>query len=68
MIFTVFEQNTDLYNPKRNPLIYNEPPTLSNVRFLCDETNRTFFLRNTLFVAVLVMFITIAVLFRRPTA
>jgi len=61
MIFTVFKQNTDLYNGKNNPLKYNEAPTLHNVRVLFDDTNYTVFLRNTLFVAVLVTIITIAV-------
>ena len=32
MIFTVFKQNSDLYNGKNNPFLYNDPPTLDNVR------------------------------------
>jgi multiple sugar transport system permease protein len=61
MIFTVFKQNSDLYNGKNNPLKYNESPTLSNVRTLFDKTNYDVFLRNTFFVAVLVTVITIII-------
>jgi multiple sugar transport system permease protein len=59
MIFTVFKQSSDLYNGKNNPLLYNQPPTLDNVRLLFNETNYTTFLTNTLFVAALVVVITL---------
>jgi multiple sugar transport system permease protein len=60
MVFTVFKQSTDLYNGKNNPLLYNEAPTLSNVRLLFEQTNYKIFLWNTAFVAVLVVIITLA--------
>jgi multiple sugar transport system permease protein len=59
MIFTVFKQSSDLYNGKNNPLLYNQPPTLDNVRLLFNETNYTTFLTNTVFVAALVVVITL---------
>ena len=61
MIFTVFKQNSDLYNGKNNPLKYNQSPTLSNVRTLFDKTNYEVFLKNTVVVAILVTIITIAI-------
>jgi multiple sugar transport system permease protein len=61
MIFTVFKQDSDLYNGRNNPLRYNEAATLSNIETLFKETNYEVFLRNTLFVAVLVTLITIVV-------
>jgi len=60
MVFTVFKRSTDLYNGKNNPLLYNESPTLSNVRVLFDQTNYKTFLWNTAFVAVFVVIITLA--------
>src|SRR5829696_7188482 len=59
MIFTVFKQNSDLYDPNRNPFLYNEPPTLGNITFLFERTEYATFARNTLIVAVLVVLITL---------
>lgn len=59
MIFTVFKQSSDLYNGKNNPLLFNESPTLDNVRLLFEDTNYTTFLTNTVFVAALVVVITL---------
>jgi multiple sugar transport system permease protein len=59
MVFTVFKQSSDLYNGKNNPLLFNEPPTLSNVRLLFEDTNYTTFLWNTVVVAVFVVIITL---------
>ena len=61
MIVTVFKQSSDLYNGKNNPLLFNDPPTLDNVRLLWDDTNYRTFVTNTVFVAVLVVVITILV-------
>jgi multiple sugar transport system permease protein len=60
MIFTVFKQNSDLYNGKNNPLLFNEPPTLDNVRLLFNETNYLTFVTNTVFVAIFVVIITLS--------
>ncbi len=59
MILTIFKQNTDLYNPNLNPFLFNEPPTLANIRLLLDQTEYVAFVRNTLIVAVLVVIITL---------
>ena len=59
MIFTVFKQNSDLYDPNRNPFLYNDPPTLGNITFLFERTEYATFVRNTLIVAVLVVLITL---------
>jgi multiple sugar transport system permease protein len=59
MVFTIFKQNSDLYNGKNNPFLYNDPPTLDNVRLLFERTNYTTFLTNTIFVAVFVVAITL---------
>ena len=61
MIVTVFKQSSDLYNSKNNPLLFNDPPTLDNVRLLWDDTNYKTFVTNTVFVAVLVVVITLLV-------
>ncbi len=59
MIFTVFKQNSDLYDPNRNPFLYNDPPTLGNITFLFERTEYATFARNTLIVAVLVVLVTL---------
>ena len=59
MVLTVFKADSDLYNPRNNPFLYNDPPTLANLDLLWNETNYTTFLLNTLLVAVLVVIITV---------
>jgi multiple sugar transport system permease protein len=59
MILTVFKQNTDLYNGKNNPFLYNDPPTLRNLSYLFTDTDFLIFIANTLLVAVLVVIITL---------
>lgn len=61
MVLTVFKTNEDLYNPNNNPFIYNDPPTLSNLDLLWNQTNFPTFVLNTLIVAFLVVVITVAV-------
>ena len=61
MVFTVFKQSTDLYNGKNNPLKFNDPPTLKNIRLLFDETNYWTFVQNTIFVAFFVVVITLVI-------
>lgn len=61
MVLTVFKANTDLYDPKNNPFIYNDPPTLANLNTLWNGTNFPTFVWNTLLVALLVVVITVAV-------
>jgi multiple sugar transport system permease protein len=66
MTITVFKQDKDLYRSANNPFIFNEPPTLDHLRLLFNETNYTIFLRNSLFIGVLVVIITLV--FALPAA
>jgi multiple sugar transport system permease protein len=61
MVFTIFKTNQDLYNGSNNPFLYNDPPTLDNVRLLIDQTNYTTFLWNTVLVAIGVVVITVVI-------
>ena len=59
MVLTMFKQDSDLYNAQNNPFLYNDPPTLDNLRVLFGETNFLTFVGNTLLVAVAVVVITL---------
>jgi multiple sugar transport system permease protein len=59
MILTMFKTNNDLYNPRNNPLLYNDPPTMSNISLLWNDTGYRTFVGNTLLIAVVVMVITV---------
>ncbi|MEZ4504373.1 MAG: hypothetical protein R2848_00630 [Thermomicrobiales bacterium] len=61
MVFTIFKTNQDLYNGQNNPFLYNDPPTLDNVRLLIEDTNYTTFLWNTVLVAIGVVIITVLI-------
>lgn len=59
MVLTVFKTDNDLYNPKNNPLVFNDPPTLDNITLLFTDTTYPTFILNTLIVAVAVVIITL---------
>ncbi|MDR7481962.1 MAG: carbohydrate ABC transporter permease [Armatimonadota bacterium] len=59
MLITAFKQNSDLYNVKHNPFIFNAPPTLDHVRLLFEGTLFSRWLANTGFVAAVVVVITL---------
>ncbi len=59
MIITAFKTDRDLYRAQNNPFFYNEPPTLDNLEFLFFNTNYLGFIRNSLFVGVVVVIITL---------
>ena len=61
MVLTVFKTNEDLYNPRNNPFLYNEPPTLANLDLLWNQTNFPTFVLNTLIVALCVVAITVVI-------
>lgn len=61
MVLTVFKTNEDLYNPRNNPFLYNEPPTLSNLDLLWNQTNFPTFVLNTFIVAFCVVIITVII-------
>lgn len=59
MLITAFKQNLDLYTVENNPFIFNAKPTLEHLRLLLYETRYVRWLGNTVFVGVLVVFITL---------
>ncbi|MFQ5613914.1 MAG: carbohydrate ABC transporter permease [Anaerolineae bacterium] len=61
MAITAFKQDKDLYRPQNNPFIYNFPPVLNHLKLLFGETNYVTFLKNSLFVGVIVVIITLVV-------
>src|SRR5680860_691835 len=61
MIVTMFKTNNDLYNPRNNPFLYNDPPTLSNLDLLWNDTSFRTFIFNTFLIAVVVMAVTVII-------
>jgi multiple sugar transport system permease protein len=59
MLITTFKRTSDLLKRGNNPFIYNQPPTLENLRVLFQETLYVQWLLNTLFVGALVVAITL---------
>ena len=59
MFITTFKRTSDLMKRSNNPFIYNEPPTLENLRVLFFDTLYVRWLGNTLFVGVLVVVLTL---------
>ncbi|RMF77359.1 MAG: carbohydrate ABC transporter permease, partial [Chloroflexi bacterium] len=60
-IITMFKQDRDLYSPNNNPFLFNDPPTLDNLDLLFNGTNYLTFVRNSLFIGVVVVIITLVV-------
>jgi multiple sugar transport system permease protein len=58
-LVTAYKQNRDLYNPANNPFLFNRPPTSDHVTYLFTDTAFLRFAWNTLWVAVLVVAITL---------
>ena len=61
MILTMFKTDNDLYNPRNNPFLYNDPPTLANIDLLWNDTTYRTFVLNTLLIALVVMVVTVIV-------
>ena len=61
MLITTFKQDRDLYRAQNNPFLFNDPPTLDNLRLLLFETNYLSFVRNSAVVGLLVVLITLAI-------
>jgi multiple sugar transport system permease protein len=59
MLITTFKRSTDLLKWGNNPFIYNQPPTLENLRILFEDTLYLRWLGNTLLVGVAVVAITL---------
>jgi multiple sugar transport system permease protein len=60
MLVTTFKDVHDLINTANNPFLFNQPPTLENLRVLFHDTQYLRWLLNTLLVGVLVVLITLA--------
>ncbi|HUF37567.1 MAG TPA: carbohydrate ABC transporter permease [Anaerolineales bacterium] len=61
MLITMFKANTDLYRSANNPFLFNDPPTLEHLDLLFNRTNFTVFLRNSVFIGVVVVIITLLI-------
>jgi len=61
MLITMFKEDRDLYRTANNPFIYNLPPTLGHLKLLLQGTNFPVFLRNSFFIGVLVVIITLVI-------
>jgi multiple sugar transport system permease protein len=61
MLITTFKADRDLYRTQNNPFIYNDPPTLDNLRLLFQQTNYLTFVRNSVVIGVLVVLITLII-------
>ncbi|MGH7325092.1 MAG: carbohydrate ABC transporter permease, partial [Candidatus Rokuibacteriota bacterium] len=59
MLITSFKAESDLLKRTNNPFIYNQPPTLENIRILFHDTLYGQWLANTLLVGLLVVAITL---------
>jgi len=59
MLITTFKRTSDLMKRGNNPFLYNEPPTLENLRVLFFETLYGRWLWNTTVVGVVVVVITL---------
>src|SRR5829696_814013 len=66
MILTIFKADSDFYKANNNPFLYNDPPTLSNLDRLFNDTDFLIFVRNSFVVALATVIITI--LFATPAA
>lgn len=61
MLITMFKQDRDLYRSANNPFLYNEPPTLEHLDLLINGTNFPVFLRNSVFIGIMVVIITLVI-------
>ena len=61
MLITMFKQDRDLYRASNNPFIFNLPPTLDHLKLLLTQTNFPIFLRNSFFIGVMVVIITLVI-------
>ena len=61
MLITMFKQDRDLYRSANNPFLFNLPPTLDHLNLLLNQTNFSVFLRNSIFVGIVVVIITLVI-------
>jgi len=56
---TMFKRDGDLYNPTHNPFLFKQPATLDNLKLLFHGTPYLTFVRNSVFIGVMVVAITL---------
>lgn len=61
MVLTAFKTNSDIYELASNPLIFNQPPTLSHVEYLFARTMFGTWMLNSLIIGVSVVVITLVI-------
>jgi len=61
MFITAFKTNSDLYELKNNPLLFNELPTFSHVEYLFTKTLFGQWMLNSLIIGVAVVLITLVI-------
>jgi multiple sugar transport system permease protein len=61
MFITTFKQNSDLYELKNNPLIFNQAPTLEHIDYLFTRTLFGTWMLNSLIIGVFVVAITLII-------
>ncbi|HEV8340712.1 MAG TPA: carbohydrate ABC transporter permease [bacterium] len=59
MLITAFKRNSDLYNIKNNPFLFNEPPTLEHMVLLFNGTPFLRWAWNTALIGLVVTLITL---------
>lgn len=59
MLVMSFKDSADLYRKANNPFVYNLPPTLEHIELLFNQTPYLTFIRNSVIVGVVVVFITL---------
>ena len=59
MLITTFKETHDLINTANNPFLFNNPPTLENLRVLFGETQYLQWVVNTLVVGAAVVAVTL---------
>jgi multiple sugar transport system permease protein len=59
MVITTFKETRDLLNTENNPFLFNDPPTLENLRILFQDTLFPQWIWNTVWVGILVVAITL---------
>jgi multiple sugar transport system permease protein len=58
-LITTFKHNRDLYNADNNPFTFNDPPVWQHVAYLFNNTPFLTFVRNTLWIGLIVVAITL---------
>lgn len=58
-VITIFKTEAELFNPRANPFLYEQTPTLDNLIFLFTNTNYPLFIWNSVIIGLCVVAITV---------